>query len=71
MRNTFVSKADLANAYFPHLSVDGARHKLMDLISSAQCVYDKLCASGYTTRQKDFSPAQVEIITNYFGNPFK
>ena len=72
MKQTFVSKTDLAVAYFPHLSPDSARHKLMSLISDKSTkIMERLRSIGYRDLQKDLSPAQVSIITDYLGNPFK
>ena len=71
MRNSFVSKTDLAQAYFPFLTPHSARNKLMSLIRSSNCdIMGKLRSIGYFDRQREFSPAQVAIITDYLGNPF-
>lgn len=71
MRNTFVSKTDLALAYFPHLTAHSARNKLMSLIRDTHTdLMDRLNATGYRPLQKDFSPRQVSIIIDHFGNPF-
>ena len=72
MRNTFVSKTDLALAYFPHLTAHSARNKLMSLIRDTSTdLMDRLNATGYKPLQKDLSPLQVSIIIEHFGNPFK
>lgn len=70
MKSTFVSKTDLAIAYFPHMEARSARGKLMSLITSAGTLLERLRSSGYTDRQKDLSPHQVEMIMEQFGNPF-
>lgn len=71
MKKTFVSKTDLALAYFPHLTAHSARNKLMALIRSAKNdLLDRLRATGYTDLQKDLSPLQVDLIMECFGNPF-
>ena len=72
MKNTFVSKTDLALAYFPHLTAHSARNKLMSLIRSDRCdLIGKLREAGYSNLQKYLSPLQVEMIISRFGNPFK
>ena len=72
MKSTFVSKTDLAVAYFPHLTAHSARNKLMSLINT-MCgdLPEQLRSTGYTNRCKDLSPRQVELITDRLGNPFK
>lgn len=70
MKRTFVSKTDLAVAYFPCIDPRSARGKLMSLIKSTASLLAQLRSTGYTDRQKEFSPLQVDIITAHFGNPF-
>ena len=71
MKHTFISKTDLAQAYFPYINPASARNKLMSLITSSATLISKLRDTGYTDRQKEFSPLQAEMITEYFGNPFR
>lgn len=71
MKLTFVSKTDLAVAYFPYVNQHTARHKLMELITADSSLVAKLMATGYTKLCRMFSPKQVELIMEKFGNPFK
>ncbi len=72
MKTTFTLKTDLALAYFPHLTATSARNKLMSLINDAHSTLRaQLVGVGYADKQKEFTPAQVTIITDYLGNPFK
>ena len=70
MKKTFISKTDLAVAYFPFINENAARHKLMALINDNRSLMDSLIASGYKTLSRAFSPRQVELIFDAFGNPF-
>lgn len=71
MKRAFVSKTDLAMAYFPFVSVSRARHKLMELIESNAELMAALFASGYKRLTRTFSPLQVDMIMDKFGNPYK
>ena len=70
MRNIFTSKTDLARAYFPYIGERSARQKLMSLINEDSELYSKLLESGYMPRNHEFSPAQVQMIFEKYGNPF-
>jgi len=70
MKHSFVSKTDLAQAYFPYVNEQSARHKLMQLICDDGTLLDRLVDAGYRKLQRQFSPLQVEIILNRLGNPF-
>ena len=71
MKNSFTSKSDLAQAYFPHIGDQSARHKLMNLINTDPILFSQLQATGYKPLARSFSPAQVHLIYERFGNPFK
>jgi len=71
MRNTFVSKTDLAQAFFPFISPESARHKLMQLLNDDTSLMKKLKKNGYAPTSHNFSPAQVELIVGKYGNPWK
>lgn len=71
MKRTFISKTDLAVAYFPHIEARCARAKLMSLIRSSQSLLSFLHTTGYQDRQRLLSPLQVDRIMEEFGNPFK
>ena len=69
MKHTFVSKTDLAVAYFPHISRQAARHKLMQFIRDDSHLLAELEATGYSSNNRQFSPLQVDIIFRRLGNP--
>ena len=71
MKHTFVSKTDLAVAFFPHINEHSARHKLMNYIESTPELMQQLHLSGYTRLSRSFSPKQVEMICEVLGNPWK
>jgi len=71
MKNTFIFKSDLAQAFFPWTSKDSARHKFIALINSDDTLIADLTDAGYKPDNRSFSPRQVEIITNRLGNPWK
>ena len=70
MKRTFIFKSDLAQAYFPYIDQQSARHKLMSLINSSASLLSRLRSAGYTDAQRLLSPLQVDIIMDAFGNPF-
>lgn len=70
MRNTFISKSDLAQAYFPYIDPRSARHKLMSLINEDANLSTSLHDAGYKHLNHEFSPAQVQLIFDRLGNPF-
>ena len=71
MKNTFISKLDMAQAYFPYINPRCARQKLMDLINDSPVLIQSLRDVGYTPLSHSITPRQVAIITDYFGNPWK
>ena len=71
MRNTYISKTDLAVAYFPYIDVHSARHKLMGIINSDDRLLPLLIDTGYQNSNRQFSPRQVELILDRLGNPWK
>jgi len=70
MNNSFISKSELALAYFPYISKESARHKLMSYILDNHALHDRLIQTGYTFRTRSFSPKQLGIIYEYLGCPF-
>lgn len=70
MKHSFVSKTDLAVAYFPYVNQHSARHKLMELINDDHELITQLRSTGYTKLSHMFSPRQVEMIIQKYGNPF-
>lgn len=70
MKKSFVSKLDLAKAYFPHIDGESARHKLISLIKDDTELINHLMSSGYNPRGHYFSPFQLDLIMNRLANPF-
>ena len=70
MKKSFVSKLDLAQAYFPHIDAVSARHKLIGLINDDTELINHLKSSGYNPRAHCFSPFQLDLIIARLGNPF-
>lgn len=70
MKQTFITKTDLAQAYFPHIDAPSARHKLMQYINDDPTLLAQLKESGYQPRSRSFSPLQTEMIFARIGKPF-
>ncbi len=70
MKNCFISKTDLAVAYFPFINQHAARNKLMHFIAADARLMQQLENAGYTRLCRQFSPKQVELIFEHLGNPF-
>lgn len=70
MKSTFVSKTDLAQAYFPHINAASARNKLMQIINSDSRLMPLLIDAGYKKNNRQFSPACVELIMERLGKPW-
>lgn len=70
MKPTFTTKTELAQAYFPHLEMRSARHKLMQVINSDSHLIQLLTEQGYEPNHHHFTPAQVTTIINRLGSPF-
>jgi len=71
MKNCFISKTDLAVAYFPFINQNAARNKLMHFIATDAELMHQLEQVGYTRLCRQFSPKQVEMIMAKLGNPFR
>ena len=71
MKNSFISKTDLAMAYFPFIGERAARHKLMQVINSDVLLLKNLNSVGYSRASHLLSPACVELIVERLGNPWK
>lgn len=71
MRNLFVTKTDLGQAYFPFISPRSARQKLMQIISEDAVLMTALTENGYVENSHAFSPRQVELIVERLGDPWK
>ena len=64
-----MSKSELAMAYAPTLTVQGAVNRLMDWIRHNTELTELLERSGYRKQQKLFTSYQVRLIFSYLGEP--
>ena len=71
MKNTYISKTDLAQAYFPYVEAETARHQLMQIINSDAALMATLLKIGYKKTCRLLSPLCVEKIVESLGNPWK
>ena len=64
-----MSKMELAMAYAPNLTPQGAVNRLMDWIHHNPELTDMLLRSGYRKSQKLLTSLQVRYIIDYLGEP--
>ncbi len=64
-----MSKSELAMAYAPNLTVQGAVNRLMDWIRRNSELTDALYRTGYRKQQKMLTSLQVRTICSYLGEP--
>lgn len=64
-----MSKSELAMAYAPTLTTQGAVNRLMDWIHHNPELIESLKRTGYRKHQKLFTSLQVRIIFDYLGEP--
>ena len=64
-----MSKSELAMAYAPTLTTQGAVNRLMDWIHHNAELIGALQRTGYRKHQKLFTSVQVRIIFDYLGEP--
>ena len=64
-----MSKMELAMAYAPNLTPQGAVNRLMDWIHHNAELIESLQRTGYRKHQKLFTSLQVRIIYDYLGEP--
>ncbi len=64
-----MSKSELAMAYAPTLTPQGAVNRLMDWIRRNTELSEALERSGYRKQQKLFTSYQVRVIVSYLGEP--
>ena len=64
-----MSKSELAMAYAPTLTTQGAVNRLMDWIHHNPELIESLQRTGYRKHQKLFTSLQVRIIYDYLGEP--
>lgn len=63
------SKKELALAYAPELTTGGAVKRLGVWMRYNPQLWQELQKRGYRTRQKLFTPQQVDVIFQYLGEP--
>lgn len=64
-----MSKSELAMAYAPNLTTQGAVNRLMDWIRHNPELMEELKRTGYRKQQKMLTSYQVRIIFSYLGEP--
>lgn len=64
-----MSKSELAMAYAPNLTTQGAVNRLMEWIHHNPELTEALLRTGYRKHQKLFTSLQVRIIFDYLGEP--
>ena len=62
-------RMELACRYSPCSSPRHAWRRLQDWMSSHPTLMTDLSATGYTSRQRTFTPAQVRLIYAALGEP--
>ena len=71
MKNSFISKTDIAQAYFPLISASSARHKLMQILQDDANLILKLLQTGYNPKSHYFTPIQIDLIIATLGDPWR
>lgn len=65
-----ITKQELALRYFPNASSGKvANDKLRRWINRCTPLLMAMAKAGYRTTEKNFTPRQVELITEYLGEP--
>lgn len=64
-----MSKSELAMAYAPTLTTQGAVNRLMEWIHRNPELTEALNRTGYRKTQKLFTSLQVRTIFSYLGEP--
>lgn len=64
-----MSKSELAMAYAPTLTTQGAVNRLMEWIHHNPELTEALLRTGYRKTQKLFTSLQVRTIFSYLGEP--
>lgn len=64
-----MSKSELAMAYAPNLTTQGAVNRLMEWIRYNPDLTEALLRSGYRKSQKLLTSLQVRTIISYLGEP--
>lgn len=61
--------AELACKYLPTLNKRSASNQLRSWINKNEALKNSLIAAGVQTRQKIYTPKQVQIIIEHLGEP--
>jgi len=64
-----LTKTALAQLYFPDRAPAAARRKLNYWIGHNRMLTEKLIDCGYKPKNIDLTPAQVDLIVFYLGEP--
>lgn len=64
-----MTKSDVAQKYFPHITPHSAVNKLMSIITDDTVLAHQLRSLGYRPTQRFFSPAQLTAIFSRLGEP--
>jgi len=64
-----ITKNQLAQLYFPERSIASARRKINYWIRHNQELTECLAKTGYSPRNLVLTPAQVNLIMRYLGEP--
>lgn len=62
-------RTELSLLYSPNLTPDGAWRRLKRWIFLFPGLTERLEAIGYSSRQRSFTPAQVQLIVEALGEP--
>lgn len=65
------TKSELALMYFPQSETHAAVNHLMSWIKQCPELMAALYATGYKTTNKMFTPRQVRLIIDTFGQPLE
>lgn len=60
---------ELARLYFPDIAPKSASNRLRVWLRNHEDFYSQLAKTGYSPRQKVFSPRQVQLVIDEFGIP--
>lgn len=63
------TKSELAHLYNPQLTLKNATQVLRRWILHNSELYAELIHLGYQDRNRIFTPRQVQVITDYLGQP--
>ena len=69
LRVSPMTKKELALAYAPELSVQGARNRLHQWLHFNKQLMSDLYAANYQDSQRVFTSRQVQIIFEHLGEP--